>query len=254
MSSQKPKYHTWIRRRRVALFGFVLLGLVVASALLWSYWAISLILLALAIPFAYIVYVLAYTYYQFSPIGNDYQSKIHDLIVNNIPPESGRLLDIGAGSGSLIIRTAKALPHIQATGIDSWASSWDYSKQLCEENARIEGVADRVSFLHASASRLPFDDSSFDVVVSCLTFHEVRDESDKTKVLQEALRVLKPGGEFVFIDLFLDRNVFGDLAELTEKLGVSKVDTIKLEELIELPRLLLSNRSLGNAVLMKGAK
>lgn len=54
-----------------------------------------------------------------------------------------------------------------------------------------------------------FNDNEFDVVVSCLTFHEVKDKSDKIKVLKEALRVLKKDGEFIFLDLFLDEKVFG---------------------------------------------
>jgi len=45
-------------------------------------------------------------------------------------------------------------------------------------------------------------------VVSCLTFHEVRDVPDKTANLAEALRVLRPGGRFAFVDLFDDHGFY----------------------------------------------
>ena len=72
-------------------------------------------------------------------------------------------------------------------GIDYWGDDWEYSKDICEKNAEYEGVSDRISFIKASASKLPFDDNEFDVVVSCLTFHEVKDENDKIKVFKEGI-------------------------------------------------------------------
>ena len=54
-----------------------------------------------------------------------------------------------------------------------------------------------MTFQKASASKLPFADESFDVVVSNLTFHEVKDVKDKREVVREALRVVKKGGIFV---------------------------------------------------------
>ena len=59
----------------------------------------------------------------------------------------------------------------------------------------------------------------FDVVVSNLVFHEVRDVADKRLLLKEALRVLKKGGIFVFQDLFLWRRIYGDVDDL---IGVIK--------------------------------
>jgi ubiquinone/menaquinone biosynthesis C-methylase UbiE len=103
-------------------------------------------------------------------------------------------LDIGCGSGALTIGLAKALSTAQVTGIDFWGADWEYSKDQCERNARIEGVARRATFVRQGAASLQFDAAAFDVVVSCLTFHEVRDVTDKSLVIAEALRVLCPGG------------------------------------------------------------
>ncbi|MEC3468867.1 hypothetical protein P9129_13500 [Bacillus tropicus] len=53
------------------------------------------------------------------------------------------------------------------------------------------------------------------------------------EVIKEALRVLKPGGEFVFLDLFMDEKMFGEKKELLNILkeyDVSEVNGYKLAE------------------------
>jgi SAM-dependent methyltransferase len=124
-------------------------------------------------------------------------------------------------------------------------------------NAQAEGVADQIEFIKGSASRLPFKDNEFDLLASCLTFHEVQDESDKKKVLKEAFRVLKKGGEFIFLDLFLDEKIYGrynDFVGFIEGLGLAQVEFAKLDEMIKLPGILRQKRVLGNALVIKGIK
>lgn len=171
--------------------------------------------------------------------------------------EQGKILDIGTGSGSLIIKLAKAFPESQLTGIDYWGSDWEYSEAQCRRNAELEGVSKRVTFLKASAAKLPFNHDEFDIIVSCLTFNEVKDEENKIEVMKEALRVLKPGGEFVFLDLFMDEKIFGNEKELfhsLENLGVSDLKSDKLDEVMKLPKPLLNKKVLGNALILTGRK
>ena len=52
----------------------------------------------------------------------------------------GKILDIGTGSGSLIIKLAKTFPKSFLTGIDYWGGNWEYSKAQCQQNAEIEGA------------------------------------------------------------------------------------------------------------------
>ncbi|MCR8849303.1 class I SAM-dependent methyltransferase [Rossellomorea sp. SC111] len=250
----KPTYQTWIRVNKLLIFlGISLLFLMI------TFFPISIYLRILsgmlALPFLYIVFILSYSIFQFAGFGGNYQSKIHDVIVSRMDVESGKILDIGTGSGSLIIKIAKRFPHSSLIGIDYWGENWEYSKAQCEENAEIEGVSDRIQFLKASASKLPFRDAEFDVVVSCLTFHEVKDSRNKTDVIREAFRVLKPGGTFVFMDLFLDEAMFGERTELVADL----TDTVelkqeKLTDVLNLPKLLLNKKVLGNAMVFHGKK
>lgn len=255
--NKKPVYKTWIRINKIITLSVISLFLILIAL---SPVNIFIRVLAgiLSLPFLYTSIIVTYCYYQFSDIGGNFQYKIHNLIVSKISYTSNvKVLDIGVGSASLITKIAKSLPKASLIGIDYWGNDWEYSKNICEANAECEGVSDQISFIKASASNLPFDDNEFDVAVSCLTFHEVKDENDKVKVFKEALRVIKKNGEFIFLDLFLDENVFGKNDEFfptINSLGVSSIKIEKLEDIIDLPKILLNKKVLGNAVIISGRK
>jgi arsenite methyltransferase len=67
-------------------------------------------------------------------------------------------------------------------------------------NAIAEGVATRVELCDGDARRLPFDDQSFDVVVSSLALHNIRGAAGRATALHEITRVLKPGGHVAILD------------------------------------------------------
>jgi len=62
-------------------------------------------------------------------------------------------------------------------------------------------VADRVELHTADMRKLPFDDGSFDVVVSSLAIHNVPGAPERAKAVREAARVLKLGGRLVIADI-----------------------------------------------------
>ncbi|PEL07648.1 class I SAM-dependent methyltransferase [Bacillus sp. AFS017336] len=253
----KTKYQTWIRIYKLIIFLVISLVLLLIALLPINTY-VRILSGIIALPFIYITFILSYSIYQFAAKGGNYQSKIHDLIVSKVNWDgNGKILDIGTGSGSLIIKLAKAFPKSTLTGIDYWGGNWEYSKAQCQQNAEIEGVAKQIDFQKASASELPFNDDEFDLIVSCLTFHEVKDRSNKTDVMKEALRVLKPGGKFVFLDLFMDEKIFGHENELLnelQKLSVSVLNSSTLDNEMKLPKLLLNKKVLGNAMIFSGKK
>src|SRR5215831_19666006 len=203
--AERPVYPTWIRSRRIVVFWLVATGIVVLGTVVAFFWLPGLAIVVLAIPFLYIAIVLTWTSHRLGPRGGDVQSRIHQLLIDLIGTE-GRLLDVGCGSGQLLIRCAKTAPG-DYVGLDFWGEDWEYSRAQAERNAALEGVQG-IWFVHGSASRLPFADAAFARVVSALTFHEVRDVADKTRSVAEALRVLEPGGRFAFIDLFDDPRIY----------------------------------------------
>jgi len=246
-----PAYRTWIRTARLRAFaGLTLLCLAGCVFALVSPW--FLVFLPALVLVGYITVVLALTVYRLGPRGGDFQRRIHLLVATTLSaPPAGRALDIGCGSGSLAVKLAQAHDGLRVTGVDSWAHDWEYSAAECARNARLEGVADRITFEQQSGSDLSFPDGSFDAVVSCMTFHEIKENPDKLTGVAEALRVLRPGGAFVFLDLFGDPAFYPDPADLQNLCGCTPKP---LADLMELPFPLRHPKVLGHAMLVAGAK
>jgi demethylmenaquinone methyltransferase/2-methoxy-6-polyprenyl-1,4-benzoquinol methylase len=63
------------------------------------------------------------------------------------------------------------------------------------------GVQDRVSFIHGDVAGLPFPDGFFDAIGISFAFRNLTYRNPRTETyLKEVVRVLKPGGEFVFVE------------------------------------------------------
>ena len=99
-----------------------------------------------------------------------------------------RVLDLGAGTGTLAIRAKSAQPGAEVFGVDGDERILEIARRKASR-ARVKTTFDR-----ALATSLPYATGSFDKVLSSLFFHHLS-RSDKLAAMREALRVLKPGGE-----------------------------------------------------------
>ncbi len=252
LTLEKVKYGNWVSSKLV--FSPAALSLV--------FGALSLLLFPLFIVAA--IFFLCFLYfgyarYLFSSRGKNIQTRVQELVLNNVPGWNGegKVLDIGCGNGPLTIQIAKRYPLARVIGIDYWGKAWGYSKSVCSRNAEIEGVGDRVSFIRANALSLPFGDETFNLVVSNLVFHEVRGARDKKELIKEALRVAKKRGWFVFQDLFLWKLVYGETHDLLEAIrtwGIEKVELVITGNSDFIPKLLRLPFMLGTAGILYGRK
>jgi ubiquinone/menaquinone biosynthesis C-methylase UbiE len=218
--SDEPDYGNWVPLKYVYLPG--ILGMLMAVV---AYFYFPVIILAVI--FLIIISYATYARAEFSTEGGDLQTKIREMVMDELKWDgSGRAIDIGCGNGPLTIMAAKKYPESLVTGIDYWGGMWEYSRDVCIENAKLEGVEDRVEFKKATASDLPFEEGYFDAAMSNLVFHEVKDTKDKTLLIKEALRVVKPGGVFAFQDIFHEEKIYGDIDDLLDEIdswGVEEV-------------------------------
>ena len=111
-----------------------------------------------------------------------------------------QILDVACGTGDSTIAIA------QAAGSGSRVTGVDISEgmmALVMEKAAHEGVHDRIRLKVADGENLPFEDGSFHRVTCAFG---IRNFEHKAKGLQEFLRVLKPGGKAVILELGVPEN------------------------------------------------
>lgn len=125
------------------------------------------------------------------------------------------VLDLGCGRGAVLLAAAKRLPRGRAIGVDLWqADQTDNSEQATLANAVAEDVADRIELHTADMTALPLPDESVDVIVSNLAIHNIPGHAGRRRALDEAVRVLRPGGRLAIADLWETRQHAARLREL----------------------------------------
>jgi ubiquinone/menaquinone biosynthesis C-methylase UbiE len=114
---------------------------------------------------------------------------------------------------------AQHLTTGRAVGVDLWRSvdQSGNSAETTRRNAIQEGVADRVELHTADMTALPLEDNSFDVVVSNFAIHNIRGHAGREKAIDEAVRVLRPGGRLLIADVRATRQHQAQLARLGMK-------------------------------------
>jgi ubiquinone/menaquinone biosynthesis C-methylase UbiE len=114
-----------------------------------------------------------------------------------------RILDLGCGRGAVLLLAAKRLTTGHAIGVDIWSSvdQLGNSPRAALANAELEGVQDRVELATADMTALPFSSAAFDVIVSNVAIHNIKGLRRRLIALDEAVRVLRPGGRLLIADL-----------------------------------------------------
>ncbi|SCQ21470.1 class I SAM-dependent methyltransferase [Tannerella forsythia] len=233
IETEKTNYGNWIPRTfmtlcysAVALLLAIELGLFFASVGTVVLWLVGVVLL-LALLFTLYMQVCRWL---FSFTGRGLMGKFHEYLLAHLDWDGhGQMLDIGCGAAALTVRCAHTYPQAQITGIDYWGIGWNYAKEQCERNAAIEGVGEQTVFRKGDAAKLDFADGTFDAAVSNFVFHEVRTQPDKHLVIREALRVVRSGGSFAFLDLFGQKQLYGDMTAFVAQLrkeGISEIHYI----------------------------
>ncbi len=132
---------------------------------------------------------------QYAKLARDYDSRwsfyIHttsDATIQRLPSTLGSTLDIGCGTGVLLSRLVAEFPNSTFSGVDASSEMLELARSRLPAN---------VSLDTCWAEELPFDDGSFDTIVSCNMFHFIR---RPVAALDEMFRVLRPGGTVVITD------------------------------------------------------
>lgn len=133
----------------------------------------------------------------YDPVAELYDKVFEDIKVrkdewkwlkNHLPSTPFSMLDIGSGNGAMLRELSPQIEH--GAGVD-------LSKQMVAIASQKSSAFTNLSFQKIDGPILPFDDNSFDVVTSFLSFRYL----DWDPIMKEIVRILKPGGKFLMIDM-----------------------------------------------------
>jgi len=151
-------------------------------------------------------------------------TQLHDEVVSRyygcglVAPEQlegMRILDLGSGSGrDVYLLSALVGEHGEVVGVDMT------DEQLAVANRHLDYHRDAFGYANSNVrflkgyieelDKLDLQDGYFDIVISnCV----INLSTDKAKVISDVKRLLKPGGEFFFSDVYADRRIPASLAK-----------------------------------------
>jgi ubiquinone/menaquinone biosynthesis C-methylase UbiE len=112
-----------------------------------------------------------------------------DLTRRLAPRPNERILELACGTGIVTRRIAATLPQ------GATLAATDLNEAMLQVSREMVGSNPRITFSQADACNIPFPDASFDALAAQFG---VMFFPDKVKAMQEARRVLRPGGRYVF--------------------------------------------------------
>src|SRR5581483_6153114 len=115
-----------------------------------------------------------------------YLRKRASFVLAHYPPGKG--LDVGCGTGVLAERLAGA--GFEMTGVDPSEGMLDVMRR---RTPAVQGIT-------ASGTSLPFDDETFDLVLTVAVMHHIADPADVRQTVSEMVRVAKPEGRILIWD------------------------------------------------------
>jgi arsenite methyltransferase len=120
-----------------------------------------------------------------------------DRALDRLPWEGDEaVLDLGCRRGAALLAAARHAPRGRLVGVAT-----RNSPTAALAGASAAGVLERVEVLEADARDLPFEDESFDVVVSDRALHGIPHAVGRELAVRHIARVLRPGGRVVILDV-----------------------------------------------------
>ncbi len=210
-----------VRNLILAGIGSIIVGIVLNFFLASAQWLIAVILLILGLLTGASMVAIAAVMVWSSKVG---KLQLREQLINSLSLRGTEMvLDVGCGRGLLLNAAARRLATGKAIGIDLWQSADQTGNRLetTLTNAQAEGVANRVEVKKGDMRKLPFEDKTFDVVVSSLAIHNIRDKDGRDKAVREIARVLKPNGQAALLDFRCTDEYAQTLQELWSEVKLS---------------------------------
>jgi ubiquinone/menaquinone biosynthesis C-methylase UbiE len=146
-----------------------------------------------------VVYDISLPIYSRNSMGDE-NDLLSQAIIGHIQkyiklPKPERILDLGCAIGNSTLPFAKIYPNAEIHGIDVASPCLRYA------HARANALGVTAHFSQQNAEQTNFENETFDLITSCLLLHETS-HSAIPKIINEAYRLLKPGGWMMHLDVY----------------------------------------------------
>jgi ubiquinone/menaquinone biosynthesis C-methylase UbiE len=122
------------------------------------------------------------------------ESRFKSLLIDQAAPSPGqRILDLGCGTGTLALQVKRRQPGADVVGLDA------DPEMLAQARGKARQAGVELELTEGYSTQLPYEEASFDRVLSTLFFHHL-DPDPKRQTAREIARVLRPGGELHVAD------------------------------------------------------
>lgn len=128
--------------------------------------------------------------------------------------KAARILDVGCGTGTLLLLARRRSKSLLAIGLDGDMNVLDIAR------SKARRYIEQIALIQAFCFDIPFADDAFDRVLSSLMLHHLT-RSEKVRTLQEVFRVLRPGGELHVADWGQPHNLLMHMLAFSVRLGDS---------------------------------
>ena len=189
-------YPWWLSFGHLAVFGVVAAALLAGYVRKWPRWL--MVLIGAVALWSGSVFLLIH-------FGVDINGQAALPTQSFLRSGTGRVLDVGAGTGRSSIMVLTARPQATLVASDLFGESFEHHfgrgespRERLLRNLKAAGVDRRASVETADMRKLPFETASFDAIVSSYAVDHLGREG-VGQALSEAARVVKPGGEFLLI-------------------------------------------------------
>jgi ubiquinone/menaquinone biosynthesis C-methylase UbiE len=131
----------------------------------------------------------------------------HNVLNAQLPQPPQNIVDLGCSVGMSTFTLGQTFPQAKLTGVDL---SPYFLAVARYRDRTLNSTHSPVTWVHAAAEATELPDASFDLVSACLMFHELPRHA-AIAILQEARRLLRPGGHFAIMDMNPQSEVFAKM-------------------------------------------